>query len=331
MMRKEGKVSNYNCITDVDGIVVGQVSDLKNMTGCTVILCTTGATCGVDIRGGAPGSRECCLLNPLMSNNQVHAVFITGGSSFGLAVGDGVMKFLEERNYGFDTSYGRVPIVPGAVLFDLSLGNSTVRPDKDMGYLACTNAKTGKIEEGNKGAGTGATVGKALGFDKCMKGGIGSASISLKNGITVGAIVAVNSFGDIRDSKTKTILAGPLLNNKPQDTFKIMLEQQDITYSYHMDNTTIAVVATNAKLTKSECTKVAQIASSGLSNTIYPYGTTLDGDTIFVLSNGNHTCDINLLGVLAGEVLAAAAINGIQNAETVDDVKSYKDILGVMD
>ncbi|MGB8455232.1 MAG: P1 family peptidase [Anaerocolumna sp.] len=318
-------MSDYNCITDVDGIMVGQVTDLVNLTGCTVVLCKEGATCGIDIKGGAPGSRECSLLNPLMSNDKVHAVFLSGGSSYGLSVGEGVMQYLEEQKTGFETQFGKIPIVPGAVLFDLSVGNSQVRPNNEMGYLACKEAQRGKIKEGNYGAGTGATVGKVMGFQNCMKGGIGSASIRMGNDVTVGAIVAVNSFGDIRNPKTGQIIAGPLFNNKPQDTLDMMIEQQDMLYSYHM-NTTLAVVATNAEITKPECAKVSQIASNGLSNTIYPYGTTLDGDTVFTLSYGKKTCDINLLGVLAGKVLSEAVINAISKAESVCNIKSYKEI-----
>ncbi|MCG8539331.1 MAG: P1 family peptidase [Clostridia bacterium] len=315
-----------NCITDVKGIFVGQESDYENITGCTVVLCPDGATCGIDIRGGGPGSRECCLLNPMMTVEKVHTVFMAGGSSKGLGVADGIIQYLEERNIGFESEFAKIPIVPGSVIYDLSIGSSHARPTKEMGYRACLNAKSEKISQGNVGAGTGATVGKALGFRNCMKGGIGSASMTLRNGVTVGAIVTVNSFGEIRDNKTYETIAGVYAEGVIKDTNQCMFESDNITYSFNMENTTLAVIATNAKLSKVGCCKVAQMAANGLSKTIHPFGTTLDGDTTFVLSKGELECDINILGTLAGEVVAQAVVNGIKSATSVAGVKAYQDI-----
>lgn len=315
-----------NCITDIEGVKVGQISDKQNLTGCTVVLIPEGAVCGIEVCGGAPGSRESSLLASDKDNSEVHAIFLAGGSAYGLAVGDGIMKFLEENNIGFDTGYAKIPIVPGAVLFDLNVRNSVVRPTAEMGYKACKVAKSSKIKEGNEGAGTGATVGKILGDNNMMKGGIGSASFVGKNGLVMGAIVAVNAFGDIRDYRTGRILAGSIVNNKLQDTIEFMKSNLEDTYQFKSNNTTIAIIGTNANLSKTQCNILAKIATHGLIRSIHPVCTTLDGDTIFAFSKGTMKCDINTLGSIASQVLSEAIENAIKAAEEIDGIKAYNSL-----
>ena len=315
-----------NCLTDIDGVLIGQVTDEENLTGCTVVLIPDGAVCGVDICGGAPGSRESNLLQSEKTITQVHAIFLTGGSAYGLSVGDGIMTYLEENNIGFDTGYAKVGIVPGAVIFDLNVGSAKVRPTSEMGYLACTVASSESMMQGNYGAGTGATVGKVLGNDCIMKGGIGGASFVNKNGIIVSAIVVVNAFGDVRDYKTGEILAGALKGGILQDTIEIMTAGIEEGYRYRLDNTTIAIVGTNASLTKTQCNLLATKAVHGLVKSIFPVSTTFDGDTVFAFSKGDKECEINTLGVIASEVLAEAVNNAIKSVNEVAGIKSYKSL-----
>ncbi|KXG73983.1 P1 family peptidase [Thermotalea metallivorans] len=316
-----------NCITDVPGIKVGQASDAKGLTGCTVILCEDGAVCGVEVRGSAPGTRETDLLKPQMLVDRVHGVILAGGSAFGLAAADGMMHYLEEKGIGFDVGVTKVPIVTGAVLFDLYVGDHTIRPNFEMGYKACVDASTQKIKEGNWGAGTGATVGKILGHGQCMKGGIGSASVILDNGVIVGAVVAVNAFGDIRDWETGKIIAGPRDADSGEiiDTCTYMKGRIGTALSFGREHTTIGAVATNAKLSKAEAQKLSQMAMNGLIKVISPSGTTLDGDTVFALSRGHQICDINILGIMAAEAMAIAVNRAVKAAKTVANIPSYSD------
>ncbi|MBB6219008.1 L-aminopeptidase/D-esterase-like protein [Anaerosolibacter carboniphilus] len=318
-----------NCITDVSGILVGQASDHEALTGCTVILCGEGAVCGVEVRGSAPGTRETDLLEPHMLVDQVHGVFLAGGSAFGLAAGDGMMRYLEEHGIGFDVGVTKVPIVTGAVLFDLNIGSHRIRPDASMGYEACRQASQEKIKEGNIGAGTGATVGKILGHEQSMKGGIGSASIALDNGLVVGAIVAVNALGDIRDHHTGKIIAGAREKDTGAliDTCAYLKQHAHTSLAFKRDNTTIGTIATNARLTKAECKKLAQMAMNGLVKVISPFGSTLDGDTVFALSKGEYTADLNLLGIMAAEAMALAVNRAIKEAESVGSIPSSGDYL----
>ncbi|MFT9496411.1 P1 family peptidase [Anaerosolibacter sp.] len=322
-----------NCITDVAGIHVGQVSDHQAQTGCTVILCGDGAVCGVEVRGSAPGTRETDLLEPHMLVDQVHGVFLGGGSAFGLAVGDGMMQYLEEKGIGFDVGVTKVPIVTGAVLFDLHMGSYQIRPDAGMGYEACRQASQQKISEGNYGAGTGATVGKVLGHEQAMKGGIGSASITLDNGLVVGAIVAVNAFGDIRDWQSGKIFAGAREKETGEliDTCSYLKQHFQTNLAFKRDNTTIGAIATNAKLSKAECKKLAQMSMNGLVKVISPFGSTLDGDTVFALSKGTHSADLNLLGIMAAEAMAIAVNRGIQGAQSTGGIPSTRDYLGAIE
>ncbi|KYO63796.1 P1 family peptidase [Thermovenabulum gondwanense] len=318
-----------NTILEVPGIKVGQVSDLEALTGCTVILCERGAVCGVDVRGGAPGSRETDLLRPENLVDKVHAVFLAGGSAFGLDGASGVMEYLEEKGLGFDVGVTHVPIVPASVLFDLTVGNYKVRPDKGMGYKACEKATDEYVEQGNVGAGTGATVGKILGMKNCMKSGLGTYAKKVGN-LVVGAIVAVNALGDVVDPGNGEILAGALKDDLKEfaDTLKIMekLDIQEEGKNVFIGNTTIGVVATNARLTKAEAKKVASMAHNGLAKTIRPCHTMYDGDTIYALSTADLKADINLVGSLACEVMAQAVINAVINARGIGGLKSYNDI-----
>jgi L-aminopeptidase/D-esterase-like protein len=317
-------VSGSNGITAVPGIRVGHWTDIDALTGCTVVLCEAGAVGAVEVRGGAPGTRETDLLRPEMMVQEVHGVLLTGGSAFGLAAADGVMRYLEERGVGFDAGVAKVPIVPAAVLFDLAVGDSERRPDADTGYAACLAAGEGAVPEGQVGAGTGATVGKLLGPIGFMRGGIGSSAIELSAGVVVGSIAAVNAFGDILDENGR-ILAGTrtpqgdfldtasaLLSWEGPIRFAITASESPAMPPGRATNTTLAVVATNAGLTKSEATRVAQLAHDGLARVISPSHTLLDGDVIFVLSTGRVDCNPLTLGIAAARTVAESVIRGVR-------------------
>lgn len=316
-----------NAITDIPGIEVGQAQDLEALTGVTVILCRKGAIGGVDVRGSAPGTRETDLLNPLNLVQKVHAITLAGGSAFGLDAASGVMKYLDEQKIGFNTGAGLVPIVPAAILFDLGVGRGDIRPTAEMGYRAAAAANPGPITEGNAGAGTGATVGKIFGSKSAMKSGLGTASLEIGAGVVVGAIVAVNAFGDVIDPKTGDILAGarsieigPLqLGAKGYfaNTLEVMksFAGRAVLGFAAKTNTVIGVVATNAKLTKPETNKMAQMAHDGLARVIRPAHTMLDGDTIFALATGEKKSDVTTVGAFAAEALAAACLNAVRAAK----------------
>jgi L-aminopeptidase/D-esterase-like protein len=317
----------HNSITDIPGIQVGHAHDGAALTGCTVILCEKGAVGGVDQRGGAPGTRETDALHPMHLVQQVHAVVLTGGSAFGLDSAGGVVRYLEERGVGFDVGVARVPIVPAAVLFDLGLGRADVRPDAAMGYQACLNASRKPPLEGNYGAGMGATVGKVLGMGQAMKSGVGCASLEIGRGVVVGALVAVNAFGDIIDPQNSQIIAGarsPVQAGSElgsedyfADTLRVM---QSLAGGTNLrfgqrSHTVIGVVATNAGLNKEQANKVAQMAQDGLARTVRPAHTMLDGDTIFALSTGNRRLDVNTVGAFAAVVFAQAILSAVRAAQ----------------
>jgi L-aminopeptidase/D-esterase-like protein len=316
-----------NTITDVSGIEVGQAQDDEALTGCTVILCRKGAVAGVDVRGGAPGTRETDLLNPVNLVEKVHAVVLAGGSAFGLDSASGVMRYLDENDIGLDTGAGKVPIVPAAILFDLNLGRGDVRPDAEMGYRAVSSASSEAPAEGNVGAGTGATVGKIFGPKSAMKAGIGSASMHT-GGLIVGALVAVNAFGDVIDPQTGQIIAGARSTNlgplklgqegyfgNTLEIMKTFIGRTVLGFATKT-NTVIGVVVTNANLTKAEATKVAQMAQDGLARSIRPAHTMLDGDTIFALATGEKKADPSTVGAFAAEVVAQAIVRAVQKAAT---------------
>jgi len=326
-----------NAITDVPGILVGHAQNEEALTGCTVILCEKGAVGGVDQRGGAPGTREVDALHPMHLVSKVHGIVLAGGSAFGLEAATGVMRYLEEKDVGFDTRIVKVPIVPAAILFDLGIGNPDVRPDAAMGYQACRNASADPPVEGNFGAGTGATVGKILGVGQCMKSGIGTTSMEIGAGVIVGAIVAVNAFGDIIDPSTGNIIAGarskdvgPVHIGAPgffADTMQVMqtLIGRTALGFGSRGNTVIGVVATNAKLDKESINKVAQMAHDGLARTVRPAHTMLDGDTIFAIATGEHTADVNIVGAYGAEVFAQAILRAVRLAKPVAGIPAISE------
>lgn len=317
-----------NAITDVRGIEVGHAQDNEALTGCTVILCRKGAVAGVDVRGGAPGTRETDLLDPINLVEKVHAVVLSGGSAFGLDAASGVMKYLEENKIGFNTGAARVPIVPAAILYDLNIGRADVRPDAAMGYSAASSASTDAPAEGNVGVGSGASVGKMFGAGLAMKSGVGTASMNIGGGILVGALVAVNAWGDVVNPRSGEILAGlrsgkvgPLRvggKNHFADTLAMMKKPvgRSLLGLASRANTVIGVVATNAKLTKAQATKVAQMAQNGIARTIRPAHTMLDGDVIFALSTGGRRADVTTIGAFAAEVMAGAVQRAVAMAKS---------------
>lgn len=296
-----------NSITDVPGIEVGHAQNKKALTGCTVILCRSGAVAGVDVRGGAPGTPETDLLTPGNLVQQVHAVLLAGGSAFGLDAATGVMRYLEENQAGFQTRDAFVPIVPSAILYDLDLGDSKIRPDAKMGYQACVNASKDETAEGVVGAGTGASIGKMLGQGQAMKSGIGGASIHFGNGVIVGAIAAVNALGDVYDPRTGEFVAGIRSEKK---TMELM---GSLTFKHAPKrNTVIGVVAVNANFSKAEMTRVAQMAHDGMARAVRPAHTQFDGDTIFALATGGKKADLSVVGAFAAEAFGAAIVRAVK-------------------
>ena len=316
-------------ITGVSGILVGHHTDLEAATGCTVVLCEEGAVAGVDVRGSAPGTRETDLMRPIRLVEKVHAVVLTGGSAFGLDAACGVMRYLEDRRIGFDVGVARVPIVAAAVLFDLTIGSPTVRPDADAGYAACQAATSDPVPEGTVGAGTGATVGKALGPFQATKSGIGSAAVLFPGGLAVGALVAVNAFGEVTDPRTGEIIAGVRNPNGNGflPTLQIFREGAGSTPAFPT-NTTIGVVATNAVLTKEAANKIAQMAHDGLARVIHPVHTMWDGDTVFALATGTlgREVDTSLLGTFVAEVMARAVVRAVQKATSLAGIPAPCDL-----
>lgn len=315
----------FNNILDVKGIKVGQIEDKEGLTGCTVIICEDGGVCGVDVRGSAPGTRETDLLDPINMVQKVHAIVLSGGSAFGLESTCGVSRYLEEKGIGFDVGVAKVPIVTGAVLFDLGVGDPKCRPNIEMGYKACQIANNIELKQGNYGAGCGATVGKIRGSEFCTKGGIGSYSIKLDNGLVVSAIIAVNAFGDVYENGQ--VIAGVLNDDKTDflNTYDLMKKGVN-KGGFNIDNTTIGAVITNAKLSKAECKKISQMAHNGFAKSIFPIHTPHDGDTIFTLATGEVETDITLLGSIASEVVEKSVINAIKNASKTNNILSYNEI-----
>lgn len=309
-------------ITDVPGVKVGHAQNEEALTGCTVILLEQPSVCGVDVRGSAPGTRETDLLDPMNLVQTVHAVCLSGGSAYGLDAATGVMQYLEEQGAGLDVGYGVVPIVPAAVLFDLAVGNHRIRPDRNMGYEAAARASKDPVAQGNAGAGMGASVGKMGGFANAMKSGLGSASMTLPSGLVVGAVVAVNAVGHVFDPQSGQIVAGPR-NEKGQIVDSVELMKTHIQSPIPPGtNTTIAVVASNAKLSKAEAKKVAQMAHDGLARTIRPIHTMFDGDTIFSIATGEVAATVDLIGSLSADVLAEAVIQAVRMAEPAGGLPS---------
>jgi L-aminopeptidase/D-esterase-like protein len=318
-------------LTAVDGIRVGHFTLTEKPTGCTVILAEKGATGGVSVRGAAPGTRETDLLDPSNLVEQVHGIVLSGGSAFGLDTATGVMRYLEERKVGFPFGGAYVPIVPAAVLFDLPVaGKPLIRPDASCGYEAAKAAATTTMAEGSVGAGAGATVGKFGGGGKPMKGGIGTASITLASGLTVAAVVAVNAAGDIIDPATGRIVAGALAGDGQTflDARKILRNGGAVAQPRPAENTTLAVIATNAKLTKAQARKVADMGHDGFARTIVPAHTMADGDTIFALATGSYTGEVNMtvIGALGAEMVADALLRAVREATGIPGYPAVRDL-----
>jgi L-aminopeptidase/D-esterase-like protein len=315
--------SSQGSIVDVPGLRAGHFTLAERLTGCSVVLAPDGAVGAVDVRGAAPGTRETDLLDPANLVDKVHAVLLSGGSAFGLDAATGVVRWLEEQGIGFETGYGRVPIVPAAVLFDLPVvregDNPTARPNAQAGYAACEAASTAPPAAGNVGAGAGACVGKLFGLDRCMKGGIGNASVRVGPWV-VGALVACNAVGDVIDPATGQILAGARTADGQNllDTQRAFLQGEHGNRPLPGTNTTIGVVATNATLTKAQAKRLAMSAHDGLARSIRPAHTTLDGDTLFALATGTEAgaVDLMLLTVMAAEATALATVDAISKART---------------
>ena len=313
--------SHTDSLTDVCGLRVGHHTDARRPTGVTVVLTPEGAVAGVDVRGAAPGTRETELLSPLNAVERVHAVMLAGGSAFGLDAAGGVMRWLDERGHGVQVGPARVPIVPAAILFDLWIGDPTSRPDAASGYAACEAASEAPVAQGNVGAGTGCSVGKLFGIGRAMRGGLGSASVTV-DGITVGALVAVNAIGDVVDPSTGRVIAGARTPDGRAlfGTMQALL-RGDVPAPLQVGAaTTLGIVATDAVLTKSQANKVAQMAHDGFARAINPVHTMTDGDTVFALATGaaGRTANVTLIGALAAEVMATAIVRAVRAATRLD-------------
>jgi len=319
-------------LTDVPGIQVGHWTSSRRPTGCTAILTPGGATAGVDVRGGGPGTRETDLLRPETSIQQVHGVCLAGGSAYGLAAADGIMRFLEEKHVGFKAGRWIVPIVPAAILFDLNVGDGTIRPDAKSGYRAAKAASGDAVEQGNVGAGAGATVGKLFGAGRSMKGGLGSASLRAGE-LVVGALAAVNSIGDVVRPSNGEILAGALLSDRSgfADSAAAMRRSEAASSSSagRNENTTLGVVAANVDWTQAQATKCAQMAHDGLARAIRPVHLPFDGDVVFALGAGGQAVDsrrLGVIGALAADALALAVVAAVLHASSIPGYPARRDL-----
>lgn len=319
----------FGSIIDVPGVSAGHWTDVDAATGCTVILTTGGAVGGVAVRGGSPGTRETDLLDPIRRVDQVHAVLLSGGSAFGLAAASGVQQWLEERGIGFQAPHGPVPIVPAAILYDLGVGRSDVRPDGAAGYAACDVSNATNMPVGSVGAGTGATVAKAHGIDAAVKGGIGSACCVLPDGMSVGAAVAVNAWGGIYDHRNGSLVAGlRATDGSMADPVDVMLSGESSARSSALANTTIGIVATDAKLDKMQANFVASACHDGLALTIRPCHTPSDGDTMFCVSTNQNSASANLMAIVtaATHVTALAVLDAIWSAQGLAGIPSVSEL-----
>lgn len=315
-------------ITRVPGFALGHASDFENLTGCSVILCPPGTVGSVDLRGSATGTRQLDALLGFHIVEEVHGVLISGGSAFGLEAAGGVMDFLEAQGRGFDVTVTRVPIVPTAVIYDLSVGNHRVRPSRDMGYAACLAARTEIQGEGSLGAGTGASVGKLLGIRQATKGGLGSACLEGPNGLLVAALAVVNAFGDVLDPKTGEIVAGA---RTAPDSLEFadtaaLIRRGLVRERFGEPNTTIGVVVTNARLSREQAQKIAQIGQNGLARTIRPVHTLFDGDIVFVLAHPEVAADLHTIGLLGQAALESAILNAVRQADGLGVLPSCQDL-----
>lgn len=315
-------------LTEIENIKIGHADNQAAATGCTVIICEQGAPTGIDIRGGGPASRETQLLNPLAACDKIHAVLLSGGSAFGLDAAGGVMSYLEDRGIGFDVGVTKVPLVSTSCLFDLQVGDTQARPDVEMGYAACLAAELNEPREGNVGAGTGATVGKYKGVSGMMKSGIGMYAVELGD-LKVGALVAVNALGDVKDEVSGAILAG-LLNEEQTaflNTEEMLYKEATQQKNLFTGNTTLGVIITNGAFNKVQMTKIAAMAQNGLAKTICPVHTTADGDSVYAMSVGEVAADINVVGTLAAKVMAKAINRAVLMAEPAYGLKVAADFM----
>ena len=315
-------------LTAVPGIKVGHHTLTERPTGCTVVLIEAGATAGVDVRGAAPATRDTDLLNPTKMVEQIYGVALSGGSLFGLSTGDGVLRYLEEKNIGIVYGNRHIPIVPGASIFDLGVGDARIRPTADCGYRAAQSASSAPVVEGSVGAGAGATLGKLAGMARAMKSGIGSAAISMPDGLIVAALVVVNPLGDVIDPATGKVVAGARTpgGNGFADARVIM--RSGTPRVNRGDNSTIGVIATNARLTKAQASYLAQLTDDGYARAIWPIHTMVDGDTVFAIATGGKTGDPDLvtLGALAADVMATAVIRAATQATGLPDLPAVRDL-----
>ena len=321
----------HNAITDVPGIRVGHSTNLESGTGCTVVLCEAGAVGGVDVRGSAPGSRETELLKPTNLVQEAHAILLSGGSAFGLDAASGVMRYLEERGIGFRLAGYPIPIVPAAIIFDLGVITHLVRPRPQEGYYACQVAASGPVEEGSVGVGTGATAGKALGLERAVKGGVGTASLALGNGILVGAIMAINPYGSVVDPDTGRVVAGPRNeeNNGFYNTLDLITSLDYVRPKPKVAaNTCIGVVATNASLTKEQANKLASQSHDGLALAVRPAHTMSDGDTIFALATGETKAPVDMtrLGAACVRAVSQTVLRAVLKATALGGIPAAREI-----
>ena len=317
----------FDNLCDVPGVLVGHATDREGITGCTAVLFDgpEGAVVGVDVRGSSPGTRETDRLGPIGAVRPTHALLLTGGSAFGLAAADGVVRFLEEKSVGLDVGVARIPLVSAAVLFDIVVGDPASRPDASMGYEAASSATSEDFAQGTVGAGTGASIGKVLGMERAMKGGIGSASVGLQDGLVVGALAAVNAFGEVRDPRTGKVLAGPRLEDGTMGDTVELLPEAAARLRWG-ENTTLGIVATNARLTKPQVNKVAQMAHDGLARAVYPVHTTVDGDVVFAASTGGVEVAPDVVGSWGARVIEEAIVRAVLAAEGVAGLPAARDL-----
>ncbi len=315
-------------VTSIGGIRIGQIEDPAAGTGCTVLIGEAGMRAGLDVRGGGPASRESQLLDPLMAAGSIHGIVLAGGSAYGLNAAGGVMRCLEERGIGYDTGYALVPLVAQADIYDLSVGDPSVRPDEAMGYEAAKRAmEAPNYRDGNYGVGCGATVGKIAGMGTCMKAGIGSFAVEIGE-LRVGAVAVVNALGDIFDQESGRQIAGLLTEDRSalRSTSEYMKTHARIDENKFTGNTTLAVVMTNARFEKAQLCKIAGMAHDGFARSIRPVHTSADGDSIFAVSVGEVTADRDLVGILAAEVVSGAIMTAVETAESAFGFKAYRDL-----
>lgn len=315
-------------ITDIENIHIGQTENIEAATGCTVFICEKGMVAGLDVRGGGPASRESELLKPLASAEIVHAILFGGGSAFGLDAAGGVMKYLEEKGVGFNVGVTKVPLVCQSDIFDLTVGNTFIRPDKEMGYKVAKEAEKNNYRDGNYGAGCGASVGKLAGMEYCMKSGIGSYAVQIGQ-LKIGAVVVVNALGDVFDYTTGKKIAGLLSEDKKsfRSSTEFMYQQYEKIENRFVGNTTIGIIITNAKFCKTELCKIASMAQNGFARSIRPVHTSVDGDSIYAVSVGTIEADKDMIGTLSSDIMCKAIARAVKSAESAYGFPAYKDIV----